>query len=536
MAEVILFRPIEKHAKVFHRFPLGLVYIAAPLIKKDYTVKIIDMETCPDWPTTLKDAVDSSTICAGVSAMTGYQIKGGLDFAQTLRKIRRIPVVWGGLHPSLLPLQTLNNEVVDIVVVGEGEEKFLRIVESLKNNASLQHIKGIMYKQNGQVQYTEPEENFLDMDKLPIPAYELIDFEYYSAQKRRFMGEKKRVIDFNPARGCPHRCAFCYNIKFNRRKWRMMGAENILDAVAEIKRRYNVDAINFVADNFFVDKDRVYNICKGIIDRKFDISWHSDIRIDTFLHYEDELVKLLKESGCTTLTFGVESGSNRMLKLIQKDITVEDVLKAHQKAKDFGFILNYHFMVGFPEETKKDIIETMKLIRTLKRDKNVTIYGPGTYVPYPGTPLYERCLELGFVPPNRLEDWIDYDFDELSKLTWFSKDFKNYLREIWYVFHATGEDNHGILINKTLTRTLSYNYYKLRHIGLIHNIRLFALEDKLSHFLIFLKKFFSHIFFEKTKVAKKYPPKSIDKITKGKIKRDIGVDKRFQWRDPRENC
>lgn len=487
MAEVVLFRPIEKCTRIFGRYPLGLVYIATPLVNNGFSVKIIDMETCRDWQGALRDAIDSSTICVGVSVMTGYQIKGALDFSRELKKIKQIPVVWGGLHPSLLPMQTIENELVDIVVTGEGDEKFSQLVERIRNKQSLEDIKGIVFKQNGEIKYTGMDENFLDLDNLPIPNYRLVDFEYYSTQRRRFMGDKKRVVDFNPSRGCPCRCAFCYNIKFNRRHWRMMSADKLLDTIAEIKRRHGVDAINFVADNFFVDKNRVYNICKGMIDRKFDIRWHSDIRIDTFLRYENDLTELVKKSGCSILTFGVESGADKILKLIQKDITTDDVLKAHKKAKDFGFMVNYHFMIGFPGETKKDILETIKLIRTLKRDKNITIYGPSTYVPYPGTPLFDRCVELGFIPPKKLEGWIDYDFDETSKLPCFSGNFKNYIREVWYLSHATGEDNHGLLVNKGLVGTVYNKYCRLRFAGLAHGIRLFDIEDKIGQYLKFLK-------------------------------------------------
>lgn len=488
MAEIILFRPIEKFSRIFGRYPLGLIYIATSLVDKGFTVKIIDMETCRDWLTALKSAIGSDTICAGISVMTGYQIKGALDFSRELKKIKSIPVVWGGLHPSLLPEQTLENDLVDIVVIGEGEKRFLELVTNIKNNEGLDNIKGIMFKRNGEIKYTNPEGDFYELDNLPIPAYDLIDFEYYSSGKRRFMGNKKRVVDLNTDRGCPYRCAFCYNIKFNKRRWRAISAERLLDIIGDIRRRYNVDAINFVADNFFVDKNRVYDICKGMIDRKFDIKWHSDMRIDTFLQYETELIELIKKSGCTTLTFGVESGSDRILNLIQKDISRDNVLKANQKAKDFNFMINYHFMIGFPEEEKKDIIETMKLIWILKRDKNTVIYGPSTYVPYPGTPLYDRCLKLGFAPPNRLEDWVDYDWDETSKLPSFSKNFKNYLIEIWHISHASGEDSHGMLIKKNIIDTVYDNYYKLRFIGLIHGIRLFDFEKKIVRFLIFLKR------------------------------------------------
>ncbi len=478
MAEIILFRPwAQKSAS--NRYPLGLIYIATPLINKGYTVKIIDEETCNDWLTELKSVLDSTTICAGVGVMTGRSIKSALDFSIALKRIKQIPIVWGGIHPSFLPSQTLRNDFVDIIVIGEGEKKFLEIVEHIRNGEGLDNIKGIAFKKNRRINYTESEENFLDLNNLPMPNFNLIDVKYYSTTKRNFMGDKKGVIDLNVDRGCPYRCAFCYNIKFNNRRWRTIDAEHILNMIEKIIKEYNVSAIDFVSDNFFVDKNRVYKICKGIIDRKIDIAWHSDIRIDTFLRYEDSLLKLMKKSGCSTLTFGIESGSDRILKMIDKEISREDVSKAHRKAKNFNFIVNYHFMIGFPEETPKDILETIKLIWILMRDKNSHIYGPSMYVPYPGTPLYDRCCELGFVSPNCLEGWINHGWTETSKLSWFSKDFKNYMNEVQTIcrgaFHSTSRKN--------ILRFLVHIYCRYRVIGLKYGIRLFDLDTKIMRIL-----------------------------------------------------
>lgn len=503
MAEVILFRPKEKNAKVFYRFPLGVIYLGTSLAKNGYEVKIIDMETTPDWSSELKKNVDSSTICAGVSVMTGYQIKGALDFAMALKELKDIPVVWGGLHPSLLPEQTMENGLVDIVLTGEGEKRFVRLVENIKHNNNPSDIKGILYREKGKVMFTGCEADFLNMDSLPCPNYSLVKFDYYSLQKRRFMDYKNKVVDLNTGRGCPFRCAFCYNLKFNQRKWRSLSAGRLLDIVGELKYKYGVDAINFVADNFFVDTNRVYEICQGLIERKFDIKWHSDIRIDAFLRFNDELVKLIKESGCTTLTFGVESGSDRVLEIIQKDITVDDVLKAHKKAVDFDFKMNYHFMIGFPGEDKKDIIETLKLIRVLKKDKNAVIYGPSTYVPYPGTPLYDRSVAMGFISPQRLEDWVDYDWSERSKLASFSEGFKNYIQEVWHIFNYSDEDSHGIVVKDSFWRRIYRKYFQLRIIGLILGGSLFDIEYNLSFFFRFYKNKIIKLGYAKNKQFKR---------------------------------
>jgi hypothetical protein len=198
------------------------------------------------------------------------------------------------------------------------------------------------------------------------------------------------------------------------------------------------------------------------------------MRVDTFLQYDDDLLRLIKKSGCSVITFGVESGSDRMLKLINKDIVMEQVYRANQRALSFGFKINYHFMVGFPEETKEDVIETIKAIRILTENKRVNIYGPSIYTPYPMTPLFDRCCELGFVPPQRLEDWIQYDWDIDSMLPWFDKKYKSFLNEVQSSCKAANYYNrNGIL------PFLIGSYGRLKLAIMVRGIRLFEIDTKL---------------------------------------------------------
>ncbi len=479
MAEIVLFRPFaDKSSK--YRCPLGLIYIATPLVEKGFTVKIIDEEICSNWLTELNNAVDSSTICAGISVMTGRSIQSALDFSKEIKKISNIPVIYGGIHPSFLPHQTLENGFVDIVVVGEGEKVFLEVAESIKMNKDLKDVRGILYKQNGKF-YVNQEADFMDLNNLSIPNYDLIDVEHYCRGEGSLTHDGP-AFEINVDRGCPNRCAFCYNIKFNKRRWRAMGAEKVLDAVVAIIKKYNAKTINFVSDNFFVDKNRVFEICKGIIDKGLKIHWYADIRIDSFLSYDDEIIRSIKDSGCTMLTFGVESGSGRILRMIDKDIKIEDILKAYKRTRAFDFKINYHFMIGFPDETKADIAQTIKLILFLTQDDNVTIYGPSIFTPYPGTPLYDRCLELGFIPPNRLEDWAHYDWTGSSRLPWFSKDYKSYIKEVSEVCSLLNIRHSSSTKVSRIAAPFRFGifrkYFRLRAVGLIYGIRLFALDIK----------------------------------------------------------
>ncbi|MGR3179558.1 MAG: B12-binding domain-containing radical SAM protein [Candidatus Anammoxibacter sp.] len=300
MAEVILFRPKERCSRslAYCRPPLGLLYLGAALKKEGISVSVIDTGTTSDWRSELRNAIADDTLLAGVGVMTGYQIKGAIDFFNAVKSIKSIPVIWGGLHASILPEQTIQNVHVDIVAVGEGEETIVSIVKKLRNNESLESVPSISFKKNGEIIRTSVNNKFMDMNELPLPEYSLVDVEHYATIRNTIDGASKRVLDINSNRGCPHRCGFCYNLNFNRKQWRNVSADNLVRAVETLVDKYNLDGINFVADEFFINKKNIKRFCEGLLERNIKIKWHSDMRIDTFLRYDDALLDLMKQSGC----------------------------------------------------------------------------------------------------------------------------------------------------------------------------------------------------------------------------------------------
>jgi len=284
---------------------------------------------------------------------------------------------------------------------------------------------------------------FIDLDSLSHLPYDLINCEKYIGVKRSHLPGSKRSFELHTDRGCPHRCGFCYNININKKKWRGFTAGNIVDQIEFLVNKFSLDGINFVADNFFVDRNRVENICKEIIKRNLKIIWHADCRIDYFIKYDDAFINLLKNSGCRVLTFGVESGSRKISDLINKDINIEDVFIVNEKIKKNDMGVNYHFMVGFPDEEKEDTIETYKtMMRLHKNNRQSKFFGPSIYTPYPGTPLYTRCITLGFKDPQRLEEWAKFDWDEKTRLPFLKSDYSQWLLRSAYILNRiTSHEN-----------------------------------------------------------------------------------------------
>lgn len=407
--------------------PHAVLSIAAPLHKKGYKVKIIDQRTNPSWQMELTDCLQKKPICVGISSMTGTQIFFALEAAKIVRRITggKIPIVWGGAHPSSVPEQTVLNECVDIVCIGEGEETFLELVEAIAAKRSINDVSGIAYKDGGK-SIVNPQRPLLDVEQLlPVP-WELVDVEKYIHRDFYLKGTNRSLDIGQTSRGCPFQCGFCSSATLRKRRWRAMSVEKSLDRIVEPVKRFNLESIWIRDDEFYIDRKRAYNICDGMINAGLKVKWYtSGTRVDVFNRSSDDEIKILKRSGADTLKFGAESGSNRILKLMQKGIKKEDTIKANLRIKEFDIIPAFALMIGFPTETFDEMNETIDLFVRLKKDNPKAQFETiGTYTALPGTPLYKLALEHGLKPPDKLEGWIDWLSDEYDvegkKIPWFS--------------------------------------------------------------------------------------------------------------------
>ena len=198
---------------------MGVLSVATPVSRAGYEVQILDQRIEPQWRRVLETALAGGLLCVGVSSMTGPQLRHALEVSRLVKEHGDIPVVWGGIHPSLLPEQTLENEYIDIVVQGEGEETFLELVQALAGRTSLQSVRGIWYKDNGHIRQTDARP-VLDLNTQPPLAYDLIESRKYI----RVMSGVEH-LNFFTSRGCPHRYTFCFNTPFNNQSWRALAEQ-----------------------------------------------------------------------------------------------------------------------------------------------------------------------------------------------------------------------------------------------------------------------------------------------------------------------
>ena len=430
MADVVLIFPITgidvKGISV--SLPLSVLCLAAPLEKEGYKVKIIDQRIDKDWKTMIEKEIKSRPLCVSISAMTGNQIKGGLEAAKLIRNLSvHTPIVWGGIHPSILPEQTISDKLVDMVVVGEGEKTLLDLVRALENKRSLNEVKGIYYKSNGSIFATMPQD-LLDLDKtLPMP-YHLINVKNYL----NFLSLNNSVLLHFSSRGCPHSCKYCYNQSFNQRKWRYKSPEKFIEELKTIKR-FGVSSVSLADDDFFADKNRVEKICDILNKESLSLNLKVSCRIDYVLKFSDDYLKMLKDLGVSTFYIGIESGSERILSMLNKGITVEDILLANRKLKNAKISSYYSFMAGLPTETLEDINKTLSLMLRLSNENEfVHILPIKAYTPYPGTDLFNTCLEYGFKQPDVLYEWGKFKWSA-SCASWLDERIKDFVDKVFYL-------------------------------------------------------------------------------------------------------
>lgn len=418
MEKVLLIFP-KTGLDVYSQLPLGLLSVASTIVD-DYEVKIIDQRTENNWAEKIYNESQDS-ICVAITSMTGEQILNGLEISKIAKK--NSTVIWGGVHSTLLPKQTLENEFIDYVVIGEGEITFTNLIQALKKKNETNRIKGIGYKDAQGIHINETPD-YVDLNNLPDLPYHLLDIDKYISKRDGF----KRCLTLETSRGCPHNCNFCSNPVIHNRKWRSLEAENIVRKMNYLQYKFNLDGIVFQEDNFFVNIQRIEKFCELI--KINNIGWKANCRMKYLLDKNEFFFKMLEDAGCKMLQFGVESGSDRILNLLNKGITRDEILKVNRKLAKSNILCRYNFIIGMPTETKEDIENTVKFIEQL-RHENANLDGPflNIYTPWPGTKLFDISIKNGFNPPTSLEGWAKFNWNSYN-LPWLDSKTSNYLEEL----------------------------------------------------------------------------------------------------------
>tara|TARA_Y100000310_G_C20687861_1_gene820262 strand:+ start:2614 stop:4050 length:1437 start_codon:yes stop_codon:yes gene_type:complete len=446
MANVILIRPISESwtGELYKRsitIPHGPLALAAHLIEKGFTASIIDEiamtkvinnKVSDNVQKRLFEELKKETpITVGITSMTGEQIRRGKIFASLIKKYNpNIPIVWGGAHPSLLPETTVRDEHVDIVVKGEGDISFPILVSELKKNGTgdMSKVPGICYidKNNNIISTKQPP--LYRMDDMPEFPYDLIDMELYiKGIKKKFVS---RYFEINSSRGCPYKCSFCLNSKEGI-PYTKARSSRIIQEIVTLKNKYNIDGIYFNDENFILNKKRIKEIADAAINLNLNMRFRGSGRCELFLKFDDEYLQLFKRAGFYHFGLGVESGSNKTLRSINKQITTGEIYSVVNKLVQYKFEATYNFIAGFPHETIDDYKETLRTIHDIFKKCTYMVYpipAPSYFCPLPGTKSFDDAVKLGHQIPVTLTDWEDVDYN-ISDMAWISKDLHKFITE-----------------------------------------------------------------------------------------------------------
>src|SRR3989344_5608531 len=358
--------------------PLSIAYIAAVLEKEGYSVEVYDPLPYEEYDIERK-IVDFKPDIVGISCMSATFNKA-LGIAKRIKHANKnIPIVFGGIHVTALPKESLSNIAIDYVIIGEGEYTFLDLIKAVNNNEPLSKVKGLAYKKDNDVFVNEPRPLIQNLDELPLPARHLFP-RWYFMRWMVMRGQWLNGTNMMSSRGCVYDCSYCASKVMFGRQVRFISPLKVVDEIEHLAKDYKIKAIAFSDDTFSLNEARAIEICSEIIRRKLNkkIKFRVQLRANTA---SDSLLKNLKEAGCIQVDIGVESGSQRILNLLNKAITVRQVRNAFSLFKKYNLNTCATFMIGNPTESAKEI------------NADYTQFFITT--PYPGTKLYND-LSLNF--------------------------------------------------------------------------------------------------------------------------------------------
>jgi radical SAM superfamily enzyme YgiQ (UPF0313 family) len=412
--------------------PLGIAYIAAVLERKGHAVEIIDGFAEGLGFQILDERIkQASPDIVGITGMTPV-IDNAFNTAKIARK-RAQYIALGGPHVSVVKQKLFEQtKDVDFAVQGEADHSFELLINALENSTDISRVPGLITRdfQN------PPTALIRDIDALPFPARHLLPNEKY-----RYILSRGKVTTVFTSRGCPYHCVFCDKAVFGS-QWRARSAENVLRELEIIVREFGIRSIIFYDDLFTIRKDRVQEICRGIIERKLDIEWKCEGRVNLV---DAESLGWMKKAGCTMIAYGVESGNQKGLDYLNKGTKVEQIKQAFDDTRQAGIKPMGYFVLGIPVETYDEELKTIDFAKEIKAS-----YAQFSVLsPTPGTKLYDDAVSKGWYREVDARNPMDKDLirPAIINENWDEIKLNNILREAhkrfylrpWYIWQRTKE-------------------------------------------------------------------------------------------------
>jgi len=370
----------------------GIALLAAICRRAGYKVALID---APALGMDVRAVADKILTMApkyvGITAVT-ISVYNAKDVALAIKaRAPGVKIILGGAHITAVPDETFKRmgAFFDIAVIGEGDVTIIELLDAFENKKSLDKVNGIAYPDmaGGKLIFTSPREMLIDLDSLPLPAWDLLPDlgKYYTPPAHAVTRFPAALLV--TSRGCPNSCTFCDNKVFGK-KIRSYSADYVVEMIKHLQKNYGIREVQFRDDNFLVFKEMVAKFCNRLIEEKIDIAWNCTARVDIIT---PEYLSLLKKAGCQQIWYGIESGTDRVLKVIRKNTTVEMIKRAVILTKQAGISPGGFFIIGLPTETEEEIKATIKLLLELPLDE----FNLSHLTPFPGSEISATATQYG---------------------------------------------------------------------------------------------------------------------------------------------
>lgn len=383
-----------------HWFPQGLAYIASALRNAGHDITVYNQDQYHYPESHLKEYLTQNPFdVVGVSVIAGYyQYRKLLKISEAINSVPDRPFyVIGGHGPAPEPAYFLKKTGADAVVIGEGEITAVDLLDALEKGRDLSSVNGIAYLKDGALAATEPRELIADIDAIPFPAWDLFPVDYYALLRMPHIKNSERCFPVLSARGCPFKCNFCYRMD---KGIRLRSPENIIAEIKVLKEKYNITYIAFSDELLMSSPERTKKLCQAFIEADLNIKWDCNGRLN---YATPDVLELMKKAGCVFINYGIECMDDEILKVMNKKLTVEQIIKGIEATLAAGISPGYNIIFGNIGENARTLRQGVDFL--LKYDDHAQLRTIRPVTPYPGSPLYYYAIEKGLM--KDIEDFYE---------------------------------------------------------------------------------------------------------------------------------
>lgn len=412
------------------RFPLSVMAIGAAVGEReswrivDGNMPGLDVAACVSEYVIENRGTNDPVHAIAFTVMPGPQLANAVPLTKEIKfRHPKIPTVWGGNFGSLYPSPVLNAPYVDWLARGQGEQTFCELLEVLRGFRAPESVAGLAFRKADGSHHLGYERQWIGPDELPAPPYEMIPVREYLLPT--FLGNRSGV--YQASIGCPYACNFCGVISVFGRREKVQNPARTADHLGFLAREHGMDSVHFYDNNFFLNDAHAREVADCF--EPLQLKWWCEARVDAVLRFSADTWRALKHAGLTMIFFGAESGSNNVLRKMEKGITTEQILEAAARTREHGIIPEFSFVFGDPDEPEREIDNTLAFVRKLK-----SVNPAMELITYFYTPTPQREDTYGSVDPlagtpETLEEWatpkwVNWMTHEDPELPWLSRRLK----------------------------------------------------------------------------------------------------------------